>query len=78
MRVPSRTNRSKDINSGAYFTFYERGSEVRNQMSEGLPFRFPISDFRFLLVCLGDFSGRDPPVPIPNTVVKPVSAEGTA
>src|ERR1017187_9285714 len=27
---------------------------------------------------LGDLSERDPPVPIPNTVVKPLSPDGTA
>ena len=27
---------------------------------------------------LGDYSERDPPVPIPNTVVKPFSPDGTA
>ena len=27
---------------------------------------------------LGDHSERDPPVPIPNTVVKPLSPDGTA
>jgi hypothetical protein len=29
-------------------------------------------------VVLGDCSEGDPPVPIPNTVVKPLSPDGTA
>ena len=32
----------------------------------------------FNLQFLGDCSERDPPVPIPNTVVKPLSPDGTA
>ncbi len=31
-----------------------------------------------LYIYPGDYSGGDTPVPIPNTVVKPASADGTA
>ena len=41
-------------------------------------FSFPLAPFLFPLTTLGDSSEGVPPVPIPNTAVKPLSPDGTA
>ena len=44
------------------------------------PVKYSVKEPELVLVIqfLGDLSERDPPVPIPNTEVKPLSPDGTA
>ncbi len=51
-----------------------RKQEVRKKHSSYFGLRTP--DFK-LQRSLGDYSGRVPPLPIPNREVKPASADGT-
>ena len=50
----------------------ERTRQYSGQRTRDTLLRFFVDRF------LGDHSERDPPVPIPNTAVKPLSPDGTA
>ncbi len=57
-----------------HISFYVRCESVRRKGKTTNPSRLATYDIRFL----GDHGGGETPVPIPNTEVKPFSADGTA